>query len=84
MVEKELAASPRRGLLAKCKALSYGDVNRAKARYMQVWVKEMQEQMAEEAVRKAEAEEGKPSYGLRLLKAALTRDAHRMARRWKN
>jgi hypothetical protein len=38
---KELASSPRTGLLAKCMAKSDGDENKAKARYIEVRVGEM-------------------------------------------
>jgi len=52
---KELASSPRTGLLAKCMAKSQGDENKAKARYIEVRVGEMKDIIRVEA-KKKEAE----------------------------
>ena len=49
---KELASSPRTGLLAKCMAKSKGDENKAKARYLEVRVGEMKDIIRAEAKRK--------------------------------
>jgi predicted Holliday junction resolvase-like endonuclease len=51
---KELASSPRTGLLAKCMAKSQGDENKAKARYLEVRVGEMKDFIREEAKRREE------------------------------
>ena len=84
MAENELANEPRRGLLAKCRALCFGEENRANARYVQVRVKEMQDEILEQQIREAEAQGAKPSYAIRILRAALFRDTKRKSRRWRN
>jgi hypothetical protein len=54
---KELANSPRQGLLVKCLTKAGGDENKGKARYIEIRVKEMKAEIAEEAKRqKREAE----------------------------
>ena len=51
---KELASSPRTGLLAKCMAKCGGDENKAKARYIEVRVGEMKGAIKAEAKRRDE------------------------------
>jgi hypothetical protein len=51
---KELASSPRTGLLAKCMAKSQGDENKAKARYLEARVGEMKDIIRAEAKKKEE------------------------------
>ena len=53
---KELAESPRQGLLIKCMANSDGDENRGKALYIKTRVEEMKEEIRE-GLRKQQAEE---------------------------
>ena len=45
---KELAESPRQGLLIKCIAKSEGDENKGKALYIETRVKEMKSQIEQE------------------------------------
>ena len=58
---KEVATSPRTGLLAKCITLCDGDESKAKIKYIKIRVKEMKAQIAEgikkekEAAKEAEA-----------------------------
>jgi hypothetical protein len=57
LAAKELANSPRQGLLVKCLTKAGGDENKGKARYIEIRVKEMKAEIAEEAKRqKREAE----------------------------
>lgn len=53
---KELAESPRQGLLIKCMANSDGDENRGKALYIKTRVEEMKEEIRE-GLKKQKAEE---------------------------
>ena len=53
---KELAESPRQGLLIKCMANSDGDENRGKALYIKTRVEEMKQEI-HEGLRKQQAEE---------------------------
>jgi hypothetical protein len=53
---KELAESPRQGLLIKCMANSDGDENRGKALYIKTRVEEMKEEIRE-GIQRKEAEE---------------------------
>lgn len=48
IVAKELATSPRQGLLIKCMAKSDGEENKGKALYIETRVDEMKEEIAEE------------------------------------
>ena len=56
LVAKELATSPRQGLLIKCMAKSGGEENKGKALYIETRVDEMKEEIAEE-IKKQKAEE---------------------------
>ncbi len=57
LAAKELANSPRQGLLVKCLTKADGDENKGQARYIEIRVKEMKAEIAEEAKRqKREAE----------------------------
>ena len=56
LVAKELATSPRQGLLIKCMAKSDGEENKGKALYIETRVDEMKEEIAEE-IKKQKAEE---------------------------
>lgn len=49
LAAKELASSPRQGLLIKCMTEADGDEGKAKARYIKNRVKEMKLQIAKEA-----------------------------------
>jgi len=52
---KEVATSPRTGLLAKCITLCDGDESKAKIKYIKIRVKEMKAQIAE-GIKKEKAE----------------------------
>ena len=47
LAAKELAESPRQGLLIKCMAKSGGEENKGKARYIETRVSEMKEEIRE-------------------------------------
>lgn len=53
---KELAESPRQGLLIKCMAKSEGDENKGKALYIETRVEEMKQEIRE-GLKKQKAEE---------------------------
>ena len=52
LAAKELANSPRQGLLIKCMAKAEGDENKAKALYIKMRVDEMKSQIAKEQKQK--------------------------------
>jgi hypothetical protein len=56
LVAKELATSPRQGLLIKCMAKSDGEENKGKALYIETRVDEMKKEIREE-IKKKKAEE---------------------------
>jgi hypothetical protein len=56
LVAKELATSPRQGLLIKCMAKSDGEENKGKALYIETRVDEMKVEIAE-GIKKQKAEE---------------------------
>jgi hypothetical protein len=56
LVAKELATSPRQGLLIKCMAKSDGEENKGKALYIETRVDEMKVDIAE-GIKKQKAEE---------------------------
>ena len=55
---KELAESPRQGLLIKCMAKSEGDENKGKALYIETRVEEMKEEIRE-GLKRQKAEEAR-------------------------
>ena len=57
LVAKELATSPRQGLLIKCMAKSDGEENKGKALYIETRVDEMKKEIAEE-IKTQKVEEG--------------------------
>ena len=56
LVAKELATSPRQGLLIKCMAKSDGEENKGKALYIETRVAELKKEITEE-IKKKKAEE---------------------------
>ena len=57
---EELASSPRTSLLAKCRAKSGMDENKAKTKYIEIRVKELKIQIVEEAKRAKQRGEAEP------------------------
>ena len=56
---KELAESPRQGLLIKCMAKKEGDENKAKALYLETRVEEMKEEIRKGLIQEQMIEEKK-------------------------
>lgn len=56
IIAKELAHSPRKGLLIKCMAKCEGDENKGKALYIETRVDEIKTELKEKAQRKAREE----------------------------
>ena len=59
LVAKELATSPRQGLLIKCMAKCEGDENKGKALYIETRVKEIKAEIKFKAKQEAKKEEQK-------------------------
>jgi len=72
------------GLLAKCRAFCSGEENRANAQYVQLRVKEMQDEILEQQIREAEAKGAKPSYAIRVLRGRFVSRHQNKSRRWRN
>ena len=51
LAARELATSPRRGLLIKCMTKANGDENKGKARYIEIRVKELKAEITEDSKR---------------------------------
>ena len=59
LVAKELATSPRQGLLIKCMAKCGGDENKGKAMYIETRVDEIKREIKQKAKEEAKKEERK-------------------------
>jgi hypothetical protein len=59
LVAKELATSPRQGLLIKCMAKCEGDENKGRAKYIETRVDEIKLQIKKDLAKKKEENENK-------------------------